>query len=456
MISFRNVPCENGDSAMSAEMIEQGLLERLSVFAGSFTLDAAQTVCVDETLPRNDVPRLLSQLVRQSLVAIAPHEQEQRYRLPEAVRSAVYARLAPRGHARQVYLRLVDYLFELAKQGVGRIQEGGKGLYGWEWGPPIGPEGTAWFNRQEQELGNLRAALQWLVKQGEVKRGLALVGLLLDYWQTSPERLDEGYLWHTRLLETPPAHQEATPSQAERAEALHNAAGLTLDAEIARELYEASLAIYRDLGHQGQMIHLAGHVVEAMCDLHDYSSARALLEEELVDARTKGKKRLVNRLTDRLARVLYDNGDLSAARTHFEEALAMCHSGGDEALIPHVLLGLGRVAAAQEDFEAAAAAYQQALMRFDRDDYQWGIVLVLEGLASVATGRGDTERAWRLFGAADGLRETIRTTVPFMGEPVYDWYAAQARAALNGTPNESAWSSGRLMTRDQTIAYALE
>ena len=445
---------------MPAGSAERALLERLSIFSGGFTLEAAQTVCTDATIHNAEVPRLLARLVERSLVKRCRLADVERYRVPEPLRAAASERLTACGQAGKFRLRLVDHLLALAQQGDGCLTQGGEGAYGWEWGVPVGAEGTAWLNRQEQELDNVHCALRWLTEQGEIRRGLDLAGSLLDYWQTGPERLEAGHTWLTQLMAGHPASVDATPTLAERAVALHHAANLTFDAEIARDLFEEALAIYQELGHPGQIIHLAGHVVNTMCSMRDYTAARALLHNQLEGARARGKYRLVSRLVDRLAQVAYDEGDLVTARSHFEEALALCQGSGNAVLLPHVLLGLARAAGAQHDVHPAETIYRQTLTLFAADDETaaantWPLVLALEGLASVTARLGEVERAGRLFGAADGERERLRTAVPSAGEPIHDRYVLQARATLHGNRYEGARAEGRAMSLEQAIAYAL-
>ncbi|MDP9317322.1 MAG: tetratricopeptide repeat protein [Chloroflexota bacterium] len=287
-----------------------------------------------------------------------------------------------------------------------------------------------------------------------------LYGNEIDYWESGPEREADGYAWVTKLLRIHPGGEDMAPSPAERAEGLHLAGGLTRDPELARDHFEEALAIYRQLGHQGQIIHLASHVVNAMCSMRDYPAARALLHEQLKSARAKGKQRLVSRLVDRLAQVAYDEGDLVTARNYFEEALALCQRGGDAALIPHVWLGLARVAGAQHDVDAGGAAYRQALRLLDVDDETsasntWPITLALEGLASVMADVGEVERAGRLFGAADRERERLRMAIPSAGEPIHDRHVLQARATLHGDSYEVARAEGQVMSLEQAIAFAL-
>ena len=121
-------------------------MERLSIFSGGFTLEAAQTVCTDETIHNAEVPRLLARLVERSLVERCRLADAERYRVPEPLRSAAGEGLTARGQAGKFRLRLVDHLLALARQGDGCLTQGGEGAYGWEWGVPVGAEGTAWLN----------------------------------------------------------------------------------------------------------------------------------------------------------------------------------------------------------------------------------------------------------------------------------------------------------------------
>ncbi len=166
---------------MSTESATQELLDRLSIFTGGFTLESAQAVCADATVHQDEMPGLLSLLIDRGLIELGGPSDVSRYRLVHELRSQHYARLMARGQAITFQLRLVEYLYDLAKQGLGHVTNGGLGSYGYEWGIPIGPEGRAWFDRQEQELANLNAAFQWLVDRGDVKCGLALANILIDY-----------------------------------------------------------------------------------------------------------------------------------------------------------------------------------------------------------------------------------------------------------------------------------
>lgn len=85
-----------------------------------------------------------------------------------------------------------------------------------------------------------------------------------------------------------------------------------------------------------------------------------------------------------------------------------------------------------------------------------GIAQTLEQFARVAIGQAQPERAARLWGAAQALREIIGAQIPSGERSIYDHAVAAARAQLKEAAFAAAWAEGRDMTRKQAIAYALE
>jgi predicted ATPase/DNA-binding XRE family transcriptional regulator len=79
---------------------ERSLLCSLAVFAGGWTLEAAEAVCADDNMPAGSVLDLLTHLVNKSLVvAVGPPDGEARYYLLETIRQYAYAKLAASGEA---------------------------------------------------------------------------------------------------------------------------------------------------------------------------------------------------------------------------------------------------------------------------------------------------------------------------------------------------------------------
>jgi non-specific serine/threonine protein kinase len=244
---------------------EQMLWRRLSAFAGSFSREALESVCLGEDIPQEAAASLLDQLVAQEVVTVEADGQEARYRLPEALRASARTQLAGSGEEEAVYDRLVSFLSQLAGQA---LQEA------------FGPQRAAWMQRLEHEHTNLRATLEWLVARGDAERGLQLAYLFQELW-FEEQHTSEGRAWFATLLALPQAAARTT----QRAQALDLAGAYALnqgDYVAARALKEEGVAILRELGNRERLgyslLHL-GHLVGYAQE--DFRAAQALYQEGL-------------------------------------------------------------------------------------------------------------------------------------------------------------------------------
>ena len=127
--------------------VEKVLLKRLAVFAGGWTLAAAEAVCADDALPETDIFDLLAGLVDKSLALVIRRKgREIRYRLLEILRQYAQEKLSELGEAASLRDRHLDYFLELAGRAEVEL---------------VGAEQIAWFSRLELEHDNFRHALGW-------------------------------------------------------------------------------------------------------------------------------------------------------------------------------------------------------------------------------------------------------------------------------------------------------
>src|SRR5215203_2250011 len=150
---------------------ERKVFRRLSVFAGGWTLEASEVVVSDESVGKSEVLELLSELVEKSL-AIAELTAESggvRYRLLDSIRQYALEKLEQSGEAEDVMQAHAEYFLALAEEAEPEL---------------IGPRETEWFERLEEEIDNLRAALSWASEYGEAELGLRLAGSLISFWLT--------------------------------------------------------------------------------------------------------------------------------------------------------------------------------------------------------------------------------------------------------------------------------
>ncbi|MBI3660514.1 tetratricopeptide repeat protein, partial [Candidatus Acetothermia bacterium] len=405
---------------------ERVLWRRLSIFAGGWTLEAAEMVCVGESIAEYDVLDLLTQLVDKSLVIMEEKSGEGRYRLLETVRQYGYEKLVKAVEVKLIRDRHLDFFLKFAEEAEPKLQ---------------GAEQKLWLNRLETEHDNLRAVLAWSVESSEkAETGLQLAGVLWRFWEVRGH-FTEGRRWLEEALTRTPArtaarakalngggnlaldqgdyiaarllYQESLAIQRELenkggiAASLHNLGNVAYmqgNFTEARSLYEESLAIKRELGDQRGIAYSFGNLGGVAHDQGDYIAARSFHLESLAIKRNLGDKRGIAASINNLGEVARAQGDYTEARSLYEESLAIKRELGDKRGITFSLNNLGNVAYAQGDYVSARAFYQESLsIQRELVDKQ-RIAESLEGLAGVDCAEGQCERATQLLAAAKSLR----------------------------------------------------
>jgi predicted ATPase/DNA-binding CsgD family transcriptional regulator len=431
----------------SHELLSRGertLLRRLSVFAGGFTLEAAEAVCSgppsDEELEQAEVLDLLSRLVDRSLVLVAERDGKARYRLLETIRQYGREKLERSGEAAEIRRRHAGFLLTLAEEA----------------GPELkGPRQGEWLERLETEHDNLRAAMRWMDEEGGTEDAARLAWALWLFWFHRGHQ-DEGRRWIEGVL----AKGDALPTDL-RAKVLYADGamswGLRESPDTIR-LLEESRVLFRQAGDgHGEALALAATGVPTL-QQGDVERATAILEEGIGLLREAGDKWETGFMLAHLGMIYLDRGEVARATRHFEESLALSREVGHRFSGSVSLTNLAGAAQARGDHERAAGLYSEGLTLAIELSDKANAAYCLEGLARATGARGDHERAARLFGTAEALLEAA-------GDPLYAH--AQDRAcyeravdALRSRMGEeafrAAWSEGRAMEMEEAVEYALE
>ena len=396
------------------------LLQRLSVFAGGWTLEAAERVCAGDGLIEEEVVDLLVSLADKSLAAVDPVDGGSRYRLLETVRQYARDRLQEGGSGETTRARHRDFFVALAEEAEPQL---------------IGAEQTAWLRRLESEHENLRVALEWSSADADPAKGLRLCGALQRFWYTRGY-FNEGRAWCALLLARPGAQ---TPTR-ERAKALRGAGwlareqcdyaaasalleeGLALgqaledrrgvahtlhglggiareqgDFEKARERFAGSLDLYRDAGDRQGVAAALNSLGLLARELGDYPAARRLYEESLAIDRELGDRRSIAVSLNNLGGMACDQGDFATARALHEESLAIKRELGDRSGIASSLANLGDIAREQRDYATAERLIEESLtMRRELGDRR-GIAISLCILGNAALEQSRHAQAQALY-----------------------------------------------------------
>jgi predicted ATPase/class 3 adenylate cyclase len=441
--------------------LERVLLRRLSVFAGGWTLEAAEAACTREGVEEWEVLDLLTSLVEKSLVLYEERGGEGRYRLLETVRQYARDRLLESGDVATVRARHRDWFLRLAERSE-------PGLAGADVGK--------WLNRLEMEHDNLRMTLDWSIESGDGEAGLRAGAALQEFWwvrgyhsearerltrlmgQTTVEAFPTAYAkvlnaagrlaWAQRDLETARAlHEQALAiagglgDQTGRAASLHglgNVAHHQGDLRRAQALHEESLAVRRGLCDKGGMalsLHALGWVASGR---GDFETARALHQESLTIWRELSDRGHVISALDSLGCVVRDQGDLDTASLLFQEALALAQELGDREHIAWAITHLGWVAQNRGDNAAARALYEQSIAIWRELGYTPGLMETLRSFGRVARRQGESATAQALFAEALAIsqrlddKEGIAWSFFSLGEVARDQADWERAAALFG------------------------
>lgn len=418
---------------------EQILLCRLSVFAGRWSLEAAEAVCVGEGTEGAAILDLLAALVEKSLVVYEERDKEPQYRLLETIRQYAYDRLQKTEGMANVCGRHRDWFLALAEQAASELR---------------GPRQRDWLERLESEHDNLRLALEWCrAEETGAEAELRLAKALVWFW------IKRSYLSEGRQgLEGALSRSSGTPSPL-RMEALLGAgrlAALTGDYERSDSLIQEGLGLARSTGDSGGIAMALSLLVFPALAANEGERAAGLAEESLAKAREAGDPWLIAFCLHLIGNVARRRGDLERAVTLFRESLALIRPVGDEWMITLLMLNLGGGAQGQGDYESAELAYQECLtMSQDQKDRR-GMAWCFECLAEVAAARNCPQRGARLMGAAEGLLDSIGASWPPNYLAGRDRTVAACRAALGDVASEAARAEGRAMMMEQAVTYALD
>ncbi|MEO5887348.1 MAG: NB-ARC domain-containing protein [Anaerolineales bacterium] len=491
---------------------EQILLRRLSVFAGAFTLGAAEQVCAGEGIQSHQVLGLVTQLVAKSLVVENQASgREKRFRLLETIRQYAREKLVESGEEKNIRTQHLKYYLQLLEQAEPEFKT---------------PAQIEWNARLHEERDNIRAALEWACT-ADIEAGLYISGRLARFWEDFDLR--EGEHWLRKLLELPESYTyprarakalyaygiilhltgqkvllEKTAQECLR---LHHASGdqageidgLILLARFmwasnkiaqARELYQQALDLSESLGDVWRKAFVLAHLGWLGKDRTFYWTETIRL------ARKHGDLRLLQDTLGPMGYYKVLNGDIESAQRHLDEASQLSQASKLKRSMGHVLRALSMIENLKGNFEKSYALLEEDINTTSklghRTDYLWnrallGCVLVqqgklseaydifvetvqefvkdkddfmviftLERMAGLSIATDNPERAARLIGWADAALKQMDGMRPPLEQADVDKIIAACLAKMGEAAFSDAYSEGQKMTLDEAVTYASE
>lgn len=415
---------------------ERTLLGRLAVFAGGWTLEAAEAVGVESGVSKADVLGLLTNLVEKSLVTLGLAGE--RYGLLESVREYAQERLEASGERDAARTRHLDFFLALAEEASPQL---------------VGPNQGTWLARLDSEAENLLAAHAWCDRvEGGGELGLRLVHavkLFLIY---------RGYLalLHRVTLEALARPAAQGPSRA-RSRALHSAGQVSLfmgSYGEAQGYLEKSLAIalqIQDKERAAMVLQELGVVSSGQGDL---VKARDYFEQALDLAKELGNKRNLASAINALAQLHRMEGELDTARRLYMQMLALARELEDQETIAIGLLNLAMVSIESGARESALKTLTEALAIVEKIGSKRAGQSGLEVSAGLHALGEEWDRAAILFGAAQAQMAQTGLHRDPTDEAFLAPLIEKARAALGASAFAAAEATGRELAYEEAIAQA--
>jgi predicted ATPase/DNA-binding XRE family transcriptional regulator len=417
---------------------EQALFRRLSVFAGGFTLEAAEVVGGELD---GHVLAIVKSLIDQSLVRqLVPMGGEYRFAMLETVREFALERLESHGESELARAAHAAHFLHLAEQAAAAN---------------FGPQESTWLDRLEAERSNLRAAQDWFEQATEAELALRLVAACFRFWR----------------VRGPVAEGRAAMERA-----------LTLSGHPSDDLC-VLVTLFA-----GELAYVQGN----------RAADRERLEEALAQARQLNDPAVLAFALQSNARVMLEQGNESEAETLWEQAVSLARSLDERSVafpyVPSMLEHLGFLARCRGDLGRAAVLTEEALAWTERMDFEWSAAMTVGSLAAVAREQGERGRAVSLYrvslrrtwaqrdrrnfasvlfgfaltvaqsghpepaaqlcGTAEALLDADATSLPIVGRPDRHRVFILLRGVLSEERFAAAQAAGQGLSPEQALALA--
>jgi non-specific serine/threonine protein kinase len=418
---------------------EKAVFCRASVFAGGFTLEAAERVLSDEVAGEAEILDLLTSLTDKNLLqAEEEHGGTTRYRQLETVRQYGRDRLRESKEEWSWRRRHLDYFvaFAEAAEEVGRSHDMQAGV-----------------ERLEAEHENLRAALATGSEdEGDHLAGLRLAGAMYLFWRYTGHLRSEGRAWLSRFLAAVPAGM-ADPARAKALIAAGMLANGQGESQSARPLLEECVALRRGMGDRRRLAEAVSGLGVAFHNIGEWASARALLEESLAINRELEDPGGIARALHALAWAMFGEGNDKVARVLAEESLDIARKVGGQTLSAGLIV-MATALLEEDDTEGAAGLCREVLGMPNVIHTIVYSALVIVAFTECASGKW--LRASVIWGYTERLRLDMGSPHSRRDQQRHERSVTSARAALgDDAAFDAAWRRGAAMTTEQVIKFVL-
>jgi predicted ATPase len=424
---------------LSAE--ERTLMQRLSVFAGGWTLESAEAVCAGDGIDDYAVLDLIDSLLNKSMIAAdLEHGREARYRMLDTIREYARDRLNETNAAERVRQQHFDFFLKLAEAAEPKLMRG--------------RDQASWLDRLEIDHANFRAALEWSISANHIEQAMQLAAALGSFWN---ERgyFQEGRQW----LEAGINQRERSPKdvQAQTLRAAARLAGRRGDFDRAEVYAQESVALWRELGDRAQLARALNTLAAVRSERGDVAGSVAFNEEVLQISRELNDEWGVAQALSDVGWSAVFMGEYARGTPLLEESLALQRKHQDTFGIAWSALALGVARFLQCEIDQSAALMAESVRLFGALQNQWYVAGCLEVFAGIAGARQQPQRAAQLLGAHDRLVEVMGAKIPvFWDRTIRQPLLAQLNTMIDDATFKTEWNAGHALSFEQAIDFAVQ
>ncbi len=457
---------------------ERAMWRALSVFAGGFTLKAAEFICAG--LPGGgdgSILETLTHLIDKSIVLFDGRESKERYSMLETIRQFAAERLRGSDAESLIRARHFSYFSQLARRSESELSSA---------------EQRVRFASLDEEIENLRVALEWS-STADAAEFLSLTNDLWQFWQSSG-KLAEGRGWFESALDIAIAAPLET-----RVKAFQRLGGLMVlqcDFAGAARVYEDGLRLARASGNECYAARILANFGFTLANLKEFERAETLLGEGLEIFRRINDEKGVAQILNGLGSLAFYLDDLAEASNHFAEsltiyrrldhrlnvvgllqnlgttthlqknlseaenylteALELAEKMGERRWLNQTRHVLGYVCNDQKDYARAWKFFAEALTLDSEIGGKDNVAHVFEGLACTAAAQKKYSRAIKLIAFADRLRDEIKTPRSLALQNYFDDYWNFARRHLKLPEINLIAEEIRYLSDEEMLAFSLE
>jgi len=418
---------------------EQRLWARASCFTGGFALDAAESICADDKLPRSSVLDTISALTEKSIFNREEHDGVLRFGMLETIREYGLTRLQKLDEVETLRRRHRDWYQNVVERACA------------EW---FGPRQGAWAQTLRRDHANFRSALEYCLSEpGEIEHGLLMAGRPWFLW-IACGYMTEGHLWLERLL------QESSEPTTARAWTMMTGAYVTT-LRGGDETVDSYLKESLEIGHQAGDLGVIAYATQQMANRQFLTGdLRGAVERFHTALRLYEASDLpadyVNSMRVQLALAHLFLEEVDEASQILEDVHRDCEEAGESWLRSFAIYGRGFLELVRGQLDDAERDLREALKikRFFHDTV--GLALVLDVLAWTSIAKGNSRYGLVLLGAVSKVWESFGAQLfgfeQMMGRRQH--FAGLARESLGDRAATAAWAEGSSMRLEDALDFA--